>query len=292
MSRLFISHSSKDNIAAIAFKQWLGARGWANEDVFLDVDSIGAGERWKEALNKANTRCEAIVLLASPEALSSPECIAEVRKAEDVGKEIVVVLLRDLQVEDNRLGAFKDRQIVDLAAPPQSHVEIFDYRGEHHEVRFNAPGLARVQDFLEKRGITPDRFAWPPPNKPNAEPFPGLSAFTEDDAGIFFGRDADIVRGLDRLRIVAAQRPAPFAGNPGGIGRWQVVLSARRAVAAANSRRRLCAACDCASGSRHFDGATGSRRQARGASFAPWSAGQSRRNPYAVDGPGCRKGGR
>ncbi len=38
--------------------------------------------------------------------------------------------------------------------------------------------------------------------KPNADPYPGLSAITEEDAGIFFGRDTDIVRGLDRLRLV------------------------------------------------------------------------------------------
>jgi CHASE2 domain-containing sensor protein len=202
LSRLFISHSSKDNVAAVAFRQWLGAIGWLNEDVFLDLDSIGAGERWKDALNKANARCEAVILLASPEALSSPECIAEVRKAEDVGKEIIVVLLHDLKVEDHRLDAFKDRQIVDLAAPPQSHIERIDHRGERHQVRFNEAGLARVKDFLEKRGITPDHFAWPPQDKPNAEPFPGLSAFTQDDAGIFFGRDADIVRGLNKLRIL------------------------------------------------------------------------------------------
>ncbi|MGB6537999.1 MAG: toll/interleukin-1 receptor domain-containing protein, partial [Xanthobacteraceae bacterium] len=173
MSRLFISHSSSDNVAAVAFKQWLCAAGWADEDVFLDLDSIGAGERWKEALNRASARCEAVILLASPDALSSAECVGEVRKAEDFGKEVVVVLLRDLQVEDRRLDSFKDRQIVDLAEPPQSHVETIDYRGEHHEVRFNPAGLARVQDFLEKRGITPDRFAWPPADKPDAEPFPG-----------------------------------------------------------------------------------------------------------------------
>jgi len=202
LSRLFISHSSKDSIAAIAFKQWLGATGWSDEDVFLDLDSIGAGERWKEALRVANARCEAVVLLASPDALSSPECVAEVRKAEDFGKEIIVILLHDLQFEDHRLDSYKDRQIVDLAAPPQGHVETVEYRGENQEVRFNAAGLARVKDFLAKRGISPDRFAWPPQDKPNAEPFPGLSAFTESDAGIFFGRDADIVRGLDKLRVL------------------------------------------------------------------------------------------
>lgn len=202
MSRLFISHSSADNAAAIAFKQWLGAAGWPKEDVYLDLDSIGAGERWKDSLNKANARCEAIVLLASPDALASPECLAEVRKAEDAGKEIVVVLLHDLQFDDRRLESYKDRQIVDLAAPPQSHLETIEYRGERQDVHFNADGLARVKDFLIKRGITPDCFAWPPADRPDADPFPGLSAFAEDDAGIFFGRDADIVRGLDRLRIL------------------------------------------------------------------------------------------
>jgi hypothetical protein len=86
LSRLFISHSSKDNVAALAVKQWLAGTDWLAEDVFLDLDDIGAGERWKDALRNANTRCEAVILLASPDALSSPECIAEVRKAEDYGK--------------------------------------------------------------------------------------------------------------------------------------------------------------------------------------------------------------
>ena len=202
MSRLFISHSSKDNVAAKAFKQWLGANGWPDEDVFLDLDDIGGGERWKEALRNANFRCEAVVLLASPEALSSPECIAEVRKAEDYGKEIIVVLLRDIQLDDRRLDSYKDRQIVSLATQPQNHIETVSYRGEQHEVRFNGDAMAKVKEYLFKRGITPDHFAWPAQGKLDAEPFPGLSAFTEEDAGIFFGRDADILRGLDKLRVM------------------------------------------------------------------------------------------
>ncbi len=102
MARLFISHSSKDTVSAIAFKQWLGYNGWPEEDVFLDVEDIGGGERWKDALRKAHARCEAVILLASPDALSSPECLTEVRKAEDFGKEIIVVLLRDLTINDLR----------------------------------------------------------------------------------------------------------------------------------------------------------------------------------------------
>jgi formylglycine-generating enzyme required for sulfatase activity len=210
LSRLFISHSSNDTIAAKAFKQWLGGNGWPDDDVFLDVDNIGAGERWKEALRKANNRCEAVILLASPDSLSSPECLAEVRKAEDYGKEIVVVLLRDVKFEDRRLDAYKDRQIVNLALTPQSHTETVDYRGEKHEVSFNADALASVKDYLFKRGITPEHFAWPPADTLDASPFPGLTAFTEEDAGIFFGRDTDILRGLDKLRLLRRNGRPPI----------------------------------------------------------------------------------
>jgi formylglycine-generating enzyme required for sulfatase activity len=202
LSRLFISHSSADNVTAVAFKQWLGANGWPETDVFLDVQNIGAGERWKDALNKANARCEGVILLASPDSLASPECLAEVRKAEDFGKEVIVLLLRDVQIDDHRLDSYKERQIADLAAPPTSHKEIVQYRGQRQEVFFNAAALSSVKGYLFKRGITPDHFPWPQPDKPDAEPFPGLSAFTEEDAGIFFGRDADILRGLDRLRLL------------------------------------------------------------------------------------------
>lgn len=202
MSRLFISHSSADSAAAKAFKQWLGANGWPDEDVFLDVDNIDAGERWKDALKNANLRCEAVILLASPEALNSPECIAEIRKAEDYGKEVIVVLLRDLQITDDRLDAYKEHQIVDLAAAPKSHVERVTYRGEQFDIQFNSLALERIRSYLVKRGIAPDYFAWPPAGKLDAAPFPGFSAFTEEDAGIFFGRDADILAGLDKLRIM------------------------------------------------------------------------------------------
>jgi formylglycine-generating enzyme required for sulfatase activity len=202
LSRLFISHSSKDSITAKAFKQWLGTNGWPDEDVFLDLDDIGAGERWKEALRKANARCEAVILLASRKALSSPECLAEIRKAEDYGKEIVVVLLRDVKFEDRRLDSFKDRQIVNLESKPQTHVETVTYHEKTHKVRFNSDALASVKDYLIKRGITSDHFAWPPNDKQDAEPYPGLSAFGEEDAGIFFGRDTDILRGLDKLRVM------------------------------------------------------------------------------------------
>jgi hypothetical protein len=64
--RLFISHSSRDNVTALAFHNWLAANGWSLEDVFVDLHDIGVAERWRETLRKANATCEAVVLLASP----------------------------------------------------------------------------------------------------------------------------------------------------------------------------------------------------------------------------------
>jgi len=52
MSRIFLSHSSKDNSSAVALRDWLADQGW--DDVFLDVDpqrGIAAGDRWERALN-------------------------------------------------------------------------------------------------------------------------------------------------------------------------------------------------------------------------------------------------
>jgi hypothetical protein len=45
MSRIFLSHSSKDDFFAVALRDWLAEEGW--DDVFLDLDpthGINPGE--------------------------------------------------------------------------------------------------------------------------------------------------------------------------------------------------------------------------------------------------------
>ncbi len=69
-------------------------------------------------------------------------------------------------------------------------------------VRVYEIALAAIKPRLEDLGVAPASFAWPPKDKPNAEPYPGLSALGEDDAGIFFGRSADIMSGLTKLKLV------------------------------------------------------------------------------------------
>jgi formylglycine-generating enzyme required for sulfatase activity len=180
------------------------ANGWGEEDVFIDLHGIGAGERWRDTLRKASTACEAVILLASPDSLDSKECQREMNLAEDLGKEILVAILKDLKKDDPRLAHYADRQFVDLSAEPTEPMEPFERDGKVHRVEFHLPALQSIKARLVDLGINPGSFAWMPKGK--AGPYPGLSAFTEDDAGVFFGREADIMAGMTEIRLLRKRR--------------------------------------------------------------------------------------
>lgn len=200
MARLFISHSSRDNFEAKAFHDWLVSQGWAADDIFLDLHDIGAGTRWKEALAKANERCEAVVLLASPAALASTECRLEIRMAEDYGKEIIVAILDLLTPDDATLGPYKERQIVDLGQNPRDTVFTVEHKGQQKAVYFNQRTLRTIKTRLDQLGISPNAFTWRPADLEKASPYPGFESFREGEAALFFGRAGDIARGLAEVR--------------------------------------------------------------------------------------------
>ena len=87
MSRIFLSHSSRDNFEAVALGDWLASVGW--DDVFLDFNpdrGIAAGERWERALHAAATRCQAVVFLVSRNWLKSDWCVKEYALARGLDK--------------------------------------------------------------------------------------------------------------------------------------------------------------------------------------------------------------
>src|SRR4051794_4822312 len=189
MARLFISHSSRNNDKAIEVRDWLAANGW--DDVFLDLDperGIVAGQRWKEALQQAASRCEVVLALVSAEWLGSRYCKAGIKTAQMMGKKTIIALIDKSQVP----GDLTDEQFIDLSSDPQA------YR--------------RLKKGLELAGLDPLSF----PFEPGRRPYPGFAYFEEQDAAVFFGRDAQIVRGLDEIR-----RPARA-----GVTRMFVILGA------------------------------------------------------------------
>ncbi|MFN7304957.1 MAG: toll/interleukin-1 receptor domain-containing protein, partial [Alphaproteobacteria bacterium] len=101
MARLFISHSSHDNAAAIALRGWLAEQGW--DDVFLDLDperGIVSGERWERALHQAASRCEAVVFLLSKRWFASGWCRREFELALRLGKRVFGVVIDATRTED------------------------------------------------------------------------------------------------------------------------------------------------------------------------------------------------
>jgi hypothetical protein len=167
LPRLFISHSSKDNVVALAFRRWLAANGWAESEVFIDLHGIGAGVRWRETLRKANVACEGVILLASPNSLASVECEKELELAEALGKPIIPAIIRDLTVKHPRLAPWADRQIVDLSQQPTEPIEPFEYEGKLHRVGFSVAALASIKARLADLGIASGSFAWEPRKRPD-----------------------------------------------------------------------------------------------------------------------------
>ena len=202
MSRIFVSHSSKDNRQAQALRAWLVAQDppLANE-IFLDTDTgtgLQPGVKWKNELVSANSRCEAVICLLSTNWESSPECLAEYRTAENLGKQILCARLQD------GTGAHTSEwQHTDLFADglPPEELETIAVRGGP-PVIFAKVGLNQLREVIRGAGIAADNFVWPPPAQPDRSPYRGWEPFEELDAGVFFGRDAQIVRALDMLRAM------------------------------------------------------------------------------------------
>src|SRR5262245_15469523 len=94
MGTIFISHSSQNIDRAKEVFDWLTANGW--DDVFFDMDperGIVAGQRWKDALQKAAQRCEVVLALVSKEWLASRWCKAEIDTAQLMGKKVIIALI-------------------------------------------------------------------------------------------------------------------------------------------------------------------------------------------------------
>ncbi len=203
MSRIFISHSSGDNAAALAIGSWLTDRGW--DDYFLDISAergLAPGERWQAALKAAADRCEAVLFLISPRWQQSRWCLAEFLLAKQLGKAIFGVLIAPTPLEQLPHEMTAEWQLCDLVQGVELHTITVeqDPHVRRTEVRFASQGLERLRIGLRRAGLDPSTFDWPPANDPDRSPYPGLRALDFDDAAVLFGRDAMVVRGLDQLR--------------------------------------------------------------------------------------------
>lgn len=213
VSRVFLSHSSKNDAAALALAEWMRASGW--DDLFLDLDpdrGITAGERWERALNEAAQRCEAVIFLISADWLASSWCRREFQLAQRLNKRIFGVLIEDIPLQELPRELTDTWQLVSLASGNDHGMSrVVDPRsGKEAHVTFSSGGLRRLKAGLERSGLDPRFFTWPPPDDPDRAPYRGLRALEAEDAGIFFGREGAIIQGLDSLRGLRDAAPPRF----------------------------------------------------------------------------------
>jgi WD40 repeat protein len=193
MSAIFISHSSEDRAAAQEMMQRLRAQNY--EAVFLDFDGehgIAAGKDWEAELYRNVSICRAAIVLLSERWLASRWCFAEFCLAKTLGKEIFPVRIAPCRT-DTLLGRL---QIIDLPTEGES-------------------GYGRLWGGLREAGLDPaDDFAV----DRTRPPYPGFNYFEEKDAGIYFGRDAEIKLVLDALTRMSNRREPPLVVVIGGSG--------------------------------------------------------------------------
>ena len=210
MSRIFFSHSSRDNRDALALKQWLSEqRPELATEIFLDIDpasGLQIGARWKGQLFDSNSRCQTVICLLSRNWEASHECKTEYRTAEGLGKRILVARLEDrgdtdITSEWQRCDLFADGAQTEIIVPGGP------------EVRFNTAALDQLKKSIEGTGIGPECFVWPPSEDPQRAPYRGWAPFEDIDAGVFFGRDAAIAGGLDDLRAMRFGLLARLSGH-------------------------------------------------------------------------------
>jgi hypothetical protein len=190
MADIFISHSSKDSEVAAAIGERI-RRDRPIWSLFYDKDNIRAGQYWQERLREELTSCRVVLALLSRNWLGSPWCFTEAVTAAFRGKDVVGIETEDLTTDD-------------LArAPPILH--------ERQRVRLRDGDNRAWQEVLEaldRSGLDPDNWF---PIPPGVGPYPGLVAFDEKDAGVFFGRKQEIteylgildtLRGPDRSQVL------------------------------------------------------------------------------------------
>jgi formylglycine-generating enzyme required for sulfatase activity len=205
MAVLFLSHSSKDDVAANAIETWLHDHGFT--DLFVDHSAIGGGEKWARALREASGACRVVICLVTENWLDSAECFGEFKAAWYMGKRVIPLLalppgaapsvgrLADVLAED---------QGFDLGACLNGEGRLDLARDKDMEGRLVSS--LRAGGALTKVGLDPEAFAIDRKLRPT--PFPGLASFGDDDAdaALFYGRNRELSDTLEELRKVRAER--------------------------------------------------------------------------------------
>jgi WD40 repeat protein len=163
---VFISHSSQDNAIAGEVRARLEAQGFPAP--FLDYHpetGIPAGHDWEHEIYRQLKRCGAVVYVGSERSAASKWCFAE----------LAIALSLDKPIFPLRIDGEARQPLLD-------NKQWTDLRGDKEE------GYKRLFRGMKALGFDPDTaFVW----NASRSPYPGLPAFEEEDAAVFFGREEE-----------------------------------------------------------------------------------------------------
>jgi WD40 repeat protein len=193
MSHIFISHSSRDAEQAARLLTRLHAHGFI--ETFLDFDKhagLSPGSDWERTLYREIAGAEAVILILTKNWFDSKWCFAEFTQARALGKAIFPLL----ETPTGEAFVSSDIQHLDLVKDREGGLA--SLMVELTEVVVNARG----------------GFEW----DHTRPPYPGMLAFDEADAAIYFGRDDDTRRLIERLNARRAQGGAKLVAVLGASG--------------------------------------------------------------------------
>jgi WD40 repeat protein len=180
VAEIFICYSSRDTAFADELLGWLRQQGFTDIFKASDQDSgIAAGEEWRWALQRHMREAQVVLAVISDNWFGSDWCRGERRAAELMGKRIIPLVLEGTD----------PARLQQIESDPVQWIKVGPDRSE---------AFARLHDGLANAGLLRDTFLYDPARAP----FPGLAVFEEEDAGVFFGRESDIGKALDRVRVM------------------------------------------------------------------------------------------
>jgi hypothetical protein len=155
VARLFISHSTTNNAAAIALCDWLTEQGF--DDVFVDIDpdrGVVPGQRWQEAIKAAAHRCEAVLFLLSPAWLDSGWCKSEFLLAKTLDKRIFGLIVEPVPFKQVPIEMAAEWQLCELVGEGRCRIFEVEVLGKPARVALREAGLDLLRRGLDRAGST------------------------------------------------------------------------------------------------------------------------------------------
>jgi hypothetical protein len=228
MGAIFISYTGRDGVGsgwADHLVQWFGEWSYG---FFRDNDhsnGIKVGAEWRQALRRELRLAQVLVCLYSDAYDSSPWCVSELAIASEKGKTVIPILLLQKPEDcspaaENRSPAAADEKHQEqprqtLKQEHEDKLRGFQLLlGDRQAIEVPQPSkpspeqLQAVKDRL--RASLDQALKWRALQQWDASqsPYPGLPAFTEELAPVFFGRDRDIEAVCEQGSSLAQQAPA------------------------------------------------------------------------------------